>query len=52
VGAPEKSPRESDLDHESSSLLIRRLKNNIGFSLQRFHTQSETEEPSQKSKTR
>jgi hypothetical protein len=30
VGVFEKSPRESDLNNESSSLLIRRLKNDIG----------------------
>jgi hypothetical protein len=31
-----KSPRESDLNHKSSSLLIRRLKNNTGPHLQQF----------------
>jgi hypothetical protein len=36
VGAFRKSPRESDLNHESSSLLNRRLKNHTGISLQRF----------------
>jgi hypothetical protein len=34
VGAFGKSPRKSNLNHKSSSLLIRRLKNNIGFTLQ------------------
>jgi hypothetical protein len=36
VGAFGKSPRESDLNQELSSLLIRRLKNYTGFSLQQF----------------
>jgi hypothetical protein len=42
VGTFRKSPRKSDLNYESSSLLIRRLKNYTGFEyLQRFtHTRT------------
>jgi hypothetical protein len=32
MGAFEKSPQKSNLNHESSSLLVRRLKNNTGSS--------------------
>jgi hypothetical protein len=38
VSAFEKSPRGSDLNHEYSSLLIRRLNNNTNFHLQTIHT--------------
>jgi hypothetical protein len=39
IGAFEKSLRESDLNQESSSLLICQLKSYTGFSLQRFKQQ-------------
>jgi hypothetical protein len=35
-----KSPQESDLNNESSRLLIRRLKSYTGFSLQPFTTRT------------
>jgi hypothetical protein len=41
VGAFKKSPWESYLIYESSSLLIRRLKNKTGFTLQQSDTKSE-----------
>jgi hypothetical protein len=41
----EKSPRKNDLNHETSSLLIQRLKSYTDFSLQRF-----TQKSTQKSK--
>jgi hypothetical protein len=36
VGVFRKLPRKSDLNHEYSSLLIQRLKNQTGFTLQPF----------------
>jgi hypothetical protein len=52
VDAFEKSPRENNLNHESSSLLIRRLKNKYRHPLQQFTHRSTQKSKPLKSRTK